>query len=296
MTTTDGILQVDLETARPYAGSATPLSDCFAIESLTSSTFSGTALRLGLALMCYCQEGEARFRRSGREGRLGAGDLLLEFGGQLIEPLHTSDDFRGFAIVASHEFVGESLAGLRHLWPYLLRLLEEPVIHLEEDEYARLWNVYLFAREHTEGSSSRFLRETAVAVLRIALFDIADLLTDRFGPAPAGDSRAYGLFGDFMRLAGENFRRHRGTEWYAERLCVSAKHLSAAVKSVSGRTASEWTAGMTLAEAQNLLRTTDKSAKEISSALGFSSQSLFGVFFRKGTGLTPGEYRRKASR
>lgn len=289
-----GIRQVDLDTARPYAADAVPLNDCFFIGSLTGDTFSGAALRFGFALMCYCQEGEASFRRNGETGGLRAGDLLLEFGGHVIEPLHTSSDFRGFAIVASYAFMNECLSGLRHVWPYLLHLQKNPVVRLSAEEYDRLWENYRFVCGRMGEGASRFLRETVMSVFRITVFDIADLLERRFGPFHPEQGRAYTLFGEFLRLAGGNFHRHRDLNWYAGQLCVSAKYLSSVVRSVSGQTASEWMAGIVLAEAQNLLRTTDKSVKEISSALGFSSQSLFGVFFRKGTGLTPGGFRRQA--
>lgn len=293
---TEGIRQVDIENVRPYARFSAPIDDCLVIESLTGATFSGTALRFGFALMCYCRRGEAKFRRNGRTGELREGDLLLEFGGQVIEPLHTSADFSGFVIVATHAFLGESISNLRHIWPYLLQLQERPVVHLTPDEHDRLRENYTFVRRRIEQGRSSFLRETALAMLRVTLFDVADLLRRRFGAFEAATGRDYTLLGDFLRLAAENFAVHRDLNWYAGRLCVSAKHLSAAVKSVSGQTASEWIARMVLAEAQNLLRTTDKSVKEIASALGFSSQSLFGVFFRKGAGLTPGSFRRLARR
>ncbi|MCH5181138.1 MAG: helix-turn-helix domain-containing protein [Prevotellaceae bacterium] len=288
------IRQVDIESVRPYVRQAPPLGDCFVIDSLTGATFSGAALRFGFALMCYCRRGEAKFRRNGRIGELREGDLLLDFGGQVIEPLHTSPDFNGFVIVATHAFLSESLSSLRHIWPYLLQLQESPVVRLSAAEYVRLRENYLFVQRRMAEGGSDFLRETVLAMLRITLFDVADLLQRHFGPLQAGTGRDCTLFGDFLRLAADNFRAHRDLNWYAGRLCVSAKYLSAAVKGVSGRTASEWMAGMVLAEAQNLLRTTEKSVKEISSTLGFSSQSLFGVFFRKGTGLTPGSFRRQA--
>ena len=46
-------------------------------------------------------------------------------------------------------------------------------------------------------------------------------------------------------------------------------------------------------EAKRLLRYTDKTATMIGSYLGFSSQSHFSRVFRKYTGQTPAEYRKK---
>ena len=48
-----------------------------------------------------------------------------------------------------------------------------------------------------------------------------------------------------------------------------------------------------LKDAQNLIENTDLPFSKISSMLGFNTDNYFNAFFRKSTGMTPGQYRRR---
>ena len=78
---------------------------------------------------------------------------------------------------------------------------------------------------------------------------------------------------------------------YAEQLCVSPKQLSAAVKSVSGRTAIDWITESTVKSITNELLYTRKSASKIAEELDFPTLSFFGKFFKQHTGFSPRAYR-----
>ena len=83
--------------------------------------------------------------------------------------------------------------------------------------------------------------------------------------------------------------------FYAEKLFVTPKHLSAVLKEISGKTAGEWIDHRVILEAKLLLRTTGMNIQEISVALNFSNQSFFGKYFKHLTGLSPREYRNRIS-
>ena len=83
--------------------------------------------------------------------------------------------------------------------------------------------------------------------------------------------------------------------FYADKLFVTPKHLSAVLKEISGRTAGEWIDHRVILEAKMLLRTTGMNIQEISLALNFSNQSFFGKYFKHLTGISPRDYRSKLS-
>ena len=60
---------------------------------------------------------------------------------------------------------------------------------------------------------------------------------------------------------------------------------------MSGRTASEWIRSFAVANIKNMLINTDMSAKEIATAMHFSSQSMFTKFFSNATGYSPSAFR-----
>ena len=106
-------------------------------------------------------------------------------------------------------------------------------------------------------------------------------------------NRSEELFQRFMQLLPRHIRRERSVAYYAGQLCVTAKHLTVAVREVSGRTASQWIEEFVVLEAKVMLRSTDLTIQEISVRLHFANQSFFGKYFHRVAGLSPKEYRQQ---
>lgn len=58
-----------------------------------------------------------------------------------------------------------------------------------------------------------------------------------------------------------------------------------------GISALQWIIRMVIADAKQMLRSSDLSIKEIASELNFSTQSFFGKYFKQYVGISPTEYR-----
>lgn len=95
----------------------------------------------------------------------------------------------------------------------------------------------------------------------------------------------------FISLVQQNFKKERFLDFYAENIGVTTKHLSRAVKSITGYTAVEWIDRYVVLEAKVLLRSTNLTIQQISDELSFASQSFFGKYFKKHTGMSPKEFR-----
>ena len=79
----------------------------------------------------------------------------------------------------------------------------------------------------------------------------------------------------------------------SDRLHVSAGHLSAVVKHTSGKSAGDWIDDYVVGEARAMLKGTSLTIQQISQELGFPSQSFFGKYFKRETGMSPKTYREK---
>ena len=79
-------------------------------------------------------------------------------------------------------------------------------------------------------------------------------------------------------------------QFYAEKLCVTPKYLSMAVKEYSGRKPLDWISEYVIAEAKSLLYYSQIPAQEVAFRLNFPSQSAFGKFFKQKTGYSPRQY------
>jgi len=83
------------------------------------------------------------------------------------------------------------------------------------------------------------------------------------------------------------------TEDIAESLFISRSRLSVKFHEETGQTLNAYIQMMKIAEAKHLLSYSDKNLLTISVYLGFSSQSYFCRVFKKETGISPMEYRKK---
>jgi len=77
----------------------------------------------------------------------------------------------------------------------------------------------------------------------------------------------------------------------AKELNISYSGFRKAFKEFTGSSPSKYMLELKLNEAKRLLSTTNESIKEISYSLKFENPDYFPIFFKKRTGLTPGEYR-----
>lgn len=100
------------------------------------------------------------------------------------------------------------------------------------------------------------------------------------------------IFIRLIELIEKCYMQERGVEFYADKLCLSPKYLSAISKSVCGYTVQELVFKAIIRKSISLLKNTQKDIQEISNEFGFPNASYFGTFFRKQMGMSPQQYRR----
>ena len=101
------------------------------------------------------------------------------------------------------------------------------------------------------------------------------------------------LFANFRKLLSANYKHERKLDFYADHLHLTPKSLSAAIKKQSGKPAGKWIDETIILEAKVLLQNKKLTVSQIGDMLNFSDQSVFGKFFRAGTGMSPVAYRKK---
>ncbi|WP_318306179.1 helix-turn-helix transcriptional regulator [Amycolatopsis solani] len=106
-------------------------------------------------------------------------------------------------------------------------------------------------------------------------------------PAPAG-----AVAEEFARLAARTELGLWSVTAHAERIGVTPGHLTEAVKAATGRTAAQLLREARTREAQRFLLRTDLTVRQVASRVGFADPAYFCRFFRRETGLSPGDFRR----
>lgn len=98
-------------------------------------------------------------------------------------------------------------------------------------------------------------------------------------------------FIQLIRLVERYYKQERGVAFYADKLCLSPKYLSALSKSVCGYTVQELVFRAIIRRSMLLLKNSNMTIQEISNEFHFPNASAFGTFFKKETGLSPLHYR-----
>ena len=137
-----------------------------------------------------------------------------------------------------------------------------------------------------------------------ALFrqQLTDLLATRLLAAHAGTPPAFqptlgGLAPTALRRAIERLRSDGDTDVSLAALAADADqsrfHFCRAFKESTGLSPHAWLRQHRLEQAMSMLRDTDESIVSVAAALGYSSQTAFAAAFRKLTGETPSDWRRR---
>ncbi|CEJ69258.1 AraC-like ligand binding domain-containing protein [Chryseobacterium oranimense] len=80
---------------------------------------------------------------------------------------------------------------------------------------------------------------------------------------------------------------------FATQLNIHTNHLNKALKETTGKTTSEWINGRIIKEAKSLLQFSNRSVSEIAYSLGFEHSSNFIISFKKKTGDSPNQFRKR---
>ena len=99
----------------------------------------------------------------------------------------------------------------------------------------------------------------------------------------------------FILAVSEDFREHREVSYYAERLCITPKHLSAGGQRDFRPHCQRMDRGICDDGGQSALKSTDLTVQEVAARLNFANQSFFGKYFKHQTGMSPSAYRRAFS-
>ncbi|WP_103336979.1 helix-turn-helix transcriptional regulator [Amycolatopsis sp. CA-126428] len=167
----------------------------------------------------------------------------------------------------------------------LRRLSERPWLHLDEHADAQVARLVADLEDeyHRGGGGTESVLRALVHVLVVR----AGRLLGTPPPEPAGAVAA-----EFVRLAGRPGPGPWSVRAHAERLGVSPGHLTEAVKAATGRTAAQLLREARTREAQRFLLRTDLTVRQVASRVGFADPAYFCRFFRRETGLSPGDFRR----
>lgn len=249
-------------------------------------------LRFDSLYICLVESGECDITIDLREFHAERNSMIVIQPKNYVSVKNFADGCRVNILTCSRYVVEEVLPVLTDILPLLLHHRVEPVKVLDDADAEGIRNFYKFLKTKLSGPQTPFLRHKVLCLLQAALFELLDIHASELNSRTAPKTRKDEIMAKFIVAVSENFRENRQVSFYAEKLCITPKHLSAVVKDISGRTAGDWIENYVGMEAKVLLKSTDLTVQEIAVKLNFANQSFFGKYFKHITGVSPTEYRR----
>jgi AraC-like DNA-binding protein len=171
-----------------------------------------------------------------------------------------------------------------------------PVLMVNEAEYAALADIFeKMLRE--SGSGYAYSHELLRAYLLELIYYSQKLRPDLVPlPAPTAAGRLAAQFADLLErqfplAAPRQQLALRTARDYADALAVHVNHLNRVLKEATGHTTTALLADRMAQEARQLLKQSSWTVAEIADSLGFTDTAHFCHFFKRQTGLAPGDYR-----
>lgn len=246
----------------------------------------------GLSQLLYLRAGRARVRHEADHHWLTAGGLVI------VPDMHV----HGFEFDENAQGIVLTLAA-----PLLERLGErvsDPLVRRLVGDF-RLCSLArspggeaiatLLTDIHAEyggrAPGRAALMEALLAALTVRLIR---LCLPEGGEAPVLAGRGADHFGHFGRLVERHYQHHWSVARYAGELGITPAHLNSLCRQTVGRSALQLVHERILLEAKRRLVYTASTVAQVGDHLGFADPAYFTRFFKRQTGQSPRDFRRRA--
>ena len=234
--------------------------------------------------------GSARLQVNLETYDLGPGSLMVLSPYVIKQWPCIAEDFDGLSIFFTKEFIA---AGGLNLDTFAF--FERDARHVFTLPPAEAASITALLRtiEQKYDALHAYREEILRSLIHILLHETAPIYSAQHTSPAATQSRSQLIAAAFKKLVNTHYATERSLAFYADKLCISPKHLAETVKEVTGKRAVEWLAEAVLLEARVLLQNPALTIGQIADTLHFADQSTFGRFFRNNMGVSPAGYRQR---
>jgi len=226
---------------------------------------------------------------------LSANCILILMPTHILQVDTFSSDFQAKMLLLDMEFLQDNRPDNAHISiTNFMEMRKKPVIELirEENNHLETYinNVKEKIRLRTHLLQTEVIKNT-IASFALELANI--LLGKRENLHTPTLSRQEDIMNKFLTLLLEHCKEEHEVSFYAEKLFITPQYLSLVLKGLTGNTANTFIDKAIMSEAKILIRSNEYSIQQIADILHFADQSTFGKFFKKHTGVSPLEYKKR---
>ena len=244
----------------------------FVIGKSDLAYFFNNPCRCDCALVLLCTSGHAQVTVDLRRGPLQLNTIVLLLPGSVLMFDDASADFSGRFGAFSPDLFGE--AGFRLGLSFFSFLKENPISQVNERMAAGL-STWVEIMDYTYQDRGNMFRKT---IVRNRLQNIMLELYDKIQ----------------RKVSSQCCIEEREVSFYADKLCISTRYLSAIVRRTTHQSAKELIDKIVIMEIKVLLQNTTLPIQEIAYKMHFPDQSYLGRYFKKHTGISPSAFRQES--
>lgn len=247
--------------------------------------------RIDMTMAIIYEQGSADLKINMRDYHIEAPAVLLVLNDQIYQSVGHSEDLRSKVILMSRSFSDSLFANSGEILPLKSSIMKNPVMKIENEEnvfgqfFQLLQNIAASPRQEFKIESARHLT--------LSMFYGYSHLKHEVNEVKSTNSRQEEIFTKFTELLERHHKKEREIAFYADKMCMTSKHLSQVIKDYTGKTALGIIEEYVISEAKSMLLSTTMSIQQISDELKFPSQSVFGKYFKRVAGISPSEYRNR---
>lgn len=278
------------------------VSDDFVLASnIDDLPHSCESFKTQLLLFFFCMKGHVRLTIDEDEKAydLLAGDIFVCQPGRLVMSVLHSGDCDTWVIGFMPRVVDHLLPTKQDSWAMLRQVFSNPILHYGEKSLKERFLVSLeMITQRANNQLFRFAEQQAVHLFASLFFEVINQALRQTNvsivtqtPKPKG--RTDTLFHEFINRLSADEGRHRTVAYYADKLCVSPKHLSNIIRKKTGQRALEVINEQAIWHIKLDLKLSDAAINQLANKYNFTNFSFFCQFVKTHLGMTPQEYRAK---
>lgn len=266
------------------------LLDIGRIETLKHFVLDSTLHQLSFYEILFIEEGAGTFILDENRIPIAPGAIIFTSPGQ-IRHWEIEKKVKGYTLFFEKDFLHLFFSDALFLYrfQYFHQYSHPTGVQISEVQFGK-------CLELLRGIEQEFgqLQNDSNHLIRSLLYQLLVILNRYYAEVHnvQRDTYVHTDFYRFRSLLEKKFVDDRSVEAYSRMLNISAGFLNKICRQFSGLSAQQMIHHKLISEIKKQLHQ-NKSAKEISYDLGFSDPSNFNRFFKKLTGTTPQEYRKK---
>ena len=252
---------------------------------MNSAVLGHTCLHL------LCVAGEGSFVFNEHCYHIVKNDLVVIPMPDRVSNLAAHADLQVEWFAADYKFLQNLLPSNNYSIGGSISLNQDPVIRLTDEQAGHLLEDFHRLRDRMNDNHLEFYRELMGSLCLTMMYDIFEAHARREATGSHTDRTAYIVKQLMALLATGISRTERDVSYYAERLNVSPKYLSATIKRVTGHSVTSYIDRHTIPILKDYLNDERLSLTQIAELMNFTSLSYLSRYCTKHLGLSPSDYR-----